>query len=149
MHTVAKWTGGGFIGIATTAVLLPCVGSLARLPSSLRLLCFALFLLAGSSFWIPTCRISLGCRDVTCFLRWSWSQGSESLVMVASELAEWGWEGLPTLGSAPITKISPNELRCLNWGRKLSPLISTKTDFSVESQGGGWQGARGQNCVAL
>ena len=61
----------------------------------------------------------------------------------------WGWEGLPTLGSALITKISPNELRCLNWGRKLSPLISTKTDFSVESQEGGWQEARGQSCVAL
>lgn len=78
--------------------------------------------------------------------------------MVASELPEVGWEGLPTLGSAPIcpalgsaliTKVSPNELRCLDWGRKLSLLISTKTDFSVESQEGGWQRARGQSCVAL
>lgn len=129
------------IRIPTTAQLLPFGGSLAGLRSSLKILCFAFFLLAGTSFWFPTHGMFLGCQDVICFLNQSWSQGAGNPGDGGFRTSQGGlWEGLPALhreldsahicpalSSALLTEISPNELCCLNWGKKRSPLISTKT----------------------
>lgn len=47
-------------------------------------------------------------------------------------------------GSVTVAKSCPIELCCLNWGRKLFPLIYKKTDFSVQQREGGRRGTRGQ-----